>query len=437
MNILVVGGGGREHALVWKIAQSELVEKIYCAPGNPGIAQHAECVNISVDDVHALTEFAVQKDIDLTVIGPELPLVLGLADALRARGLLVFGPSKAAAEIEGSKAFMKSLFAKYNIPTAEHRTFSDAEAAKAYVGIQGAPIVIKASGLAAGKGAVVCQTISQAMDALDRIMVKREFGDAGDEVVVEEFLAGEEASFLAIVDGETVVPLAGSQDHKAVGEGDTGPNTGGMGAYSPAPVLDAEMVRRAMDQVMLPTARAMVAEGRPFQGILYAGLMIDDGRIKTLEFNARFGDPECQPLLMRMKSDLVPVLLAAARGELEGQEIEWDERAAVCVVMASNGYPNAYEKGQTIDGLDAVAEMEDCVVFHAGTKRQNGRIINDGGRVLGVTALGKGVTGAREAAYAAVRRIEWKEAYYRRDIGHRAVAREEEEAAELEEAGLE
>ncbi|WP_442918161.1 phosphoribosylamine--glycine ligase [Magnetococcus sp. PR-3] len=434
MNVLVVGSGGREHALVWKITQSPLVETVYCAPGNAGIAQLATCVDISVDDLHAMKNFALEKKIELVVIGPEVPLVMGMADDMQAAGMKVFGPDKAAAALEGSKTLMKDLCDRYKVPTAEYRTFTDAEAAKAYVKGQGAPIVVKTSGLAAGKGAIVCMTVPQAMEAIDRIMVQREFGIAGDEVVIEEFLEGEEASFLALVDGKNILPLAGSQDHKAVGEGDTGPNTGGMGAYSPAALLDDdEMVRRVMDQVMQPIVDGMAADGMPYKGVLYAGLMIDNGRIRTLEFNARFGDPECQPLLMRMKSDIIPLLIACADGTLDEQEIEWDARTAMCIVMASGGYPNAYEKGVAIAGLEKAAEQEDCVVFHAGTRSQSGQVLTDGGRVLGVTALGEGAIGARANAYEAVRKITWKDAYYRRDIGYRAVEREEAAMEEEEE----
>ncbi len=426
MKILLVGSGGREHALAWKIVQSPLVEKLYCAPGNAGIAAMAECIAIDGEDLEAIKEFAIEKQIDLAVIGPEVPLVAGLADVLRDAGIDVFGPSKAAAAIEGSKAFMKGLFAKYSIPTAAYETFTDPKAAEEYIRRQGAPIVVKTSGLAAGKGAIVCQSMNEALDAVKRIMVDREFGGAGDEVVVEEFLRGEELSFIAFVDGENVLPLAGSQDHKAVGEADTGPNTGGMGAYSPAPVLTPELHQVVIDQVMVPTVQAMAAEGRPFRGVLYAGLMVDEGKLKVLEFNARFGDPETQPLLMRMKSDIVPLMQAAAAGSLAGATIDWDDRTALCVVMAAGGYPGSYEKGLPISGLDAAGEMEDVAVFHAGTKLDDaGRVVTAGGRVLGVTALGDGVVAAQKRAYAAVDEIDWDKVYCRRDIGFRAVAREE------------
>ncbi len=413
MKVLIVGGGGREHALAWKIAQSPLVDQIYCAPGNAGIADVAECIAIGAEDLPALRNFAVDKKIDLTVVGPEVPLTLGITDLFQEAGLLVFGPSRTAAEIEGSKAFMKSLFAKYHIPTAEFRAFTDAEEARAYVREKGAPIVVKTSGLAAGKGAIVCQSLDEALAAIDQVMVERAFGEAGDTVVVEEFLTGEEASFIALVDGENILPLAGSQDHKAVGEGDTGLNTGGMGAYSPAPVLTEEMSRRAM-----------AAEGRPYRGVLYAGLMIDGDEIKTLEFNARFGDPETQPILYRMKSDIVPLLMASANGSLKDAKVTWDPRTSLCVVMAAGGYPGSYDKGAPISGLDEAASVEDAYVFHAGTKLADGQTVTAGGRVLGVTALGDGAQAAQQRAYEAVDKISWDQVYCRRDIGHRAVARE-------------
>jgi phosphoribosylamine---glycine ligase len=423
--ILLVGGGGREHALAWKIAQSPLLEKLYCAPGNAGIAQLAECVAIDGEDLPAVKQFVLAKGIDLVVIGPEGPLVAGLADVLREAGVAVFGPSKAAAAIEGSKSFMKGLFAKYNIPTAKHKVFTEPEAALDYIRQQGAPIVVKTSGLAAGKGAIVCQTLDAAYTAVRQIMVDRVFGSAGDEVVIEEFLAGEELSFIAFVDGENVLPLAGSQDHKAVGEGDSGLNTGGMGAYSPAPVLTEALHRQVIDEVMIPTVRAMAAEGRPFKGVLYAGLMVDQGKMKVLEFNARFGDPETQPLLMRMQSDIVPLMEASATGSLAGLTIEWDSRSALCVVMAAGGYPGSYAKGQSISGLQAAAVLEDVAVFHAGTQLVGEQVVTAGGRVLGVTALGDGVKAAQRQAYAGVDKIQWDDAYCRRDIGYRAVAREE------------
>lgn len=425
MKILLVGGGGREHAMAWKIAQSPLVKKLYCAPGNAGMASIAACVAISADDLTALQHFSVEKSIDLVVIGPEGPLVAGLSDRLREMGMAVFGPSQAAAEIEGSKVFMKALFARHNIPTAPSQSFHDPDKARAYIRSQGAPIVVKASGLAAGKGALVCQTVDEAEQAIQRIMVAREFGLAGDQVVVEGFLRGEELSFLALVDGEHILPLAGSQDHKAIGEGDVGPNTGGMGAYSPAPILTPERQERIMTQIMQPVVRAMAAEGRPYRGVLYAGLMIENDTIRVLEFNARFGDPETQPLLMRMQSDLVPLLLACANGSLKGVSIDWDPRPALCVVMAAGGYPGGYTKGAPISGLERVAQQKNVQVFHAGTRLQKEQVVTSGGRVLGVTALGTTLKEAQQQAYSAVQSIAWEAAYYRRDIGYRAIIREQ------------
>jgi phosphoribosylamine--glycine ligase len=430
MKVLIVGSGGREHALAWKIRQSTMVSApqridIYCAPGNAGIAQVATCVPIPVDDLDAIVSFVSHENIDLTVVGPELPLVMGLVDRLQLLGRAVFGPSRFAARLEGSKAFMKELCERHEIPTAEYRIFHDAEAAKAYTRHQGAPIVVKASGLAAGKGVMVCHTLPAAIEAIDQIMVQRVFGLAGDTVIIEEFLEGEELSFLALVDGEHVLPLASSQDHKAIGEGDTGPNTGGMGAYSPAPLLSDSLLRVVMDQIVHPTVQALSMEGRPYRGVLYAGLMVNGLRVKALEFNARFGDPETQPLLMRMQSDLLPLLMASAHGSLKGMDIVWDERPGLCVVMASGGYPDSYATGLPISGLDRVATMEDVQVFHAGTSRnRQGEIVTHGGRVLGVTALGESVTAAQKRAYEAVHLLRWKDSYYRRDIGYRAVRRE-------------
>ena len=424
MKLLLVGGGGREHAMAWKIAQSPLVEKLYCAPGNAGIAAVAECINLGVDDLAGLETFTLEKQVDLVVIGPEGPLVAGLSDRLRQQGIAVFGPSQAAAALEGSKVFMKELFARHDIPTAKHQSFRNPDKALAYIYEHGAPIVVKASGLAAGKGAIVCQTLQEADQAVEQIMVQRLFGQAGEEIVVEDFLPGEELSFLALVDGEEILPLAGSQDHKAVGEGDTGLNTGGMGAYSPAPILTEERQARVMSQVMQPVVRAMAAEGYPYRGVLYAGLMIDGDDIRVLEFNVRFGDPEAQPLLMRMKSDLVPLLLASAQGSLKGMEIEWDSRPALCVVMASGGYPGSYAKGHVISGLQSLAQQQDVEVFHAGTTLKDGQVVTSGGRVLGVTALGDGIKDTQQKAYTALQSIVWQDAFYRRDIGYRAIERE-------------
>jgi phosphoribosylamine--glycine ligase len=423
MKVLVIGSGGREHALVWKISQSPKVKKIYCAPGNAGIARLAECLSIRAEDVQALTGWAEKERIDLTVVGPEAPLTMGIVDVFRDRGLRVFGPTQRAAEIEGSKAFTKDLMKKYGIPTGDSETFTDHAAAVHYVKGKGAPLVVKADGLAAGKGVIICRTVEEALSALDLIMVRKTFGDAGAKVVVEEFLEGEEASFLAFTDGETVLPLPTSQDHKAIYDKDQGPNTGGMGAYSPAPVVNEKVHREIMEKVMIPTVKGMAKEGRKYQGVLYAGLMIKEEKIKVLEFNARLGDPEAQPLLMRMKSDLVPVLEATIDGKLAGQKVDWEDRATVCVVMASAGYPGSYEKGKVISGLQEAAKVRDTFVFHAGTGLKEGKVVTNGGRVLGVTALGSGIQEAIQRAYEAVAKISWEGAYYRKDIGQKALQR--------------
>ena len=374
MKILVVGGGGREHALVWKIAQSPLVETIYCAPGNPGIANLADCVHIPADDIAALLDFAQAEKIDLTVVGPEVPLTMGIVDRFQAVGLEIFGPNQSAARIEGSKSFSKDLMKKYAIPTADYETFTERDAAVAYIQAQGAPIVVKADGLAAGKGVIVAMSEEQAIAAVDEIMLDKVFGAAGASVVIEEFMDGEEASFFAFTDGQNILPLASSQDHKRAFDNDEGPNTGGMGAYSPAPVVTAALHDEIVETIVKPTIAGMASDGCPYSGILYVGLMIKDGKPRVVEYNARFGDPEAQPLLMRMKSDIVPVLQACARGTLDQDSIEWHDKAAVCVVMASGGYPASYGKGFEITGLDAVLAMDDVYVFHAGTQlpgRQN------------------------------------------------------------------
>jgi phosphoribosylamine--glycine ligase len=383
----------------------------------------AECLSISAEDVKGLTAWAEKEKIDLTVVGPEAPLTLGMVDIFRARGLRVFGPSQKAAEIEGSKAFTKELMKKYGIPTGESETFTDPAAAVKYVKGKGAPLVVKADGLAAGKGVIICRTVEEALSALDLILVQKAFGAAGAKVVVEEFLEGEEASFLAFTDGETVLPLPTSQDHKAIYDNDQGPNTGGMGAYSPAPVVTEKVHREAMEKVMIPTVRGMAREGRKYQGVLYAGLMIKDEKPKVLEFNARFGDPEAQPLLMRLKSDLVPILEATIDGKLSHQKMDLEDRSSVCVVMASGGYPGSYEKGKIISGLQEAASVRDAFVFHAGTALKEGRVVNNGGRVLGVTALGNGIQEAIQRAYEAVAKISWEGAYYRKDIGQKAIRR--------------
>lgn len=423
MKILVIGGGGREHALVWKIAQSPLVTKVYCAPGNPGTAALAENIPIAVDDLDTLLAFAYETKIDLTVVGPEQPLSLGIVDLFEAHGLKVFGPSQKAALIEGSKAFSKDLMHTYNVPTAAYGVFTDLAEAEAFIKRTGAPIVVKADGLAAGKGVIIAQTGEEALDAVRDMLSGNAFGAAGSRVVIEEFLTGEEASFLVITDGTKILPLASAQDHKAIFDGDQGPNTGGMGAYSPAPVVTPAIHEIAMKRVLQPAIDGMAAEGRPYRGVLYAGLMVKDGEVKTLEFNARFGDPECQPLLMRMKSDIVPVLLAVADGDLTGIELEWHDKAAVCVVMAAGGYPGDYRKGDEITGLDLAATLPDTYVFHAGTTMKGGACVTNGGRVLGVTALGETVRDAISGAYRGVGCITWPGVQFRTDIGRKALDR--------------
>ncbi|MDD9878482.1 MAG: phosphoribosylamine--glycine ligase [Magnetovibrio sp.] len=422
MKVLVVGSGGREHALCWAIAKSPKLTKLYCAPGNGGIADIAECVALNAMDLDGIVEFAKSEKIGLVVVGPEDPLVAGLADRLSKAGIKVFGPSAAAAMIEGSKGLMKDLCAKYDIPTAQYARFDECDAAKEYIRVHGAPIVVKADGLAAGKGVILCRNENEAYAAIDHIMIESAFGDAGAEVVIEEFMTGEEASFFALVDGEHALPLAAAQDHKAAFDGDEGPNTGGMGAYSPAPVIDKAMAARIMETIIEPTIRGMAEDGTPYQGVLFAGLMITDEGPKLIEYNCRFGDPECQPLMMRLKSDLLEVLLAAAEGRLDEVELEWNRNAALAVVMATEGYPGSYDKGSEINGI-AAAEAGGAVVFHAGTKRDGDRILANGGRVLAVTAMAPGVKKARQKAYDAVAEIDWPEGFCRSDIGWRAIDR--------------
>ncbi|NPA25805.1 MAG: phosphoribosylamine--glycine ligase [Deltaproteobacteria bacterium] len=424
MKILVVGGGGREHALVWKLSQSNKINQIFCAPGNAGIASLATCVPIDADDIYRLLEFARNEGIDLTIVGPEDPLVAGIVDAFQAADLKIFGPNQAAAQIEGSKTFCKNLLKKHGIPTGDYASFDNLDDAIEYVYKKGAPIVIKADGLAAGKGVVVAQSVEEAENAINKIMRRRAFGEAGKEIIIEEFLEGEEASFLVFTDGDIVVPMVTSQDHKPVFDDDQGPNTGGMGAYSPAPVISEGLFRRIMNDIMIPTVKALAAEGCKYRGILYAGLMIKDGIPKVLEFNARFGDPETQPILMRLKSDLLPILEACISGHLAKTIVEWDERPAVCVAMASGGYPGEYEKGKVISGLNLAARLKDVMVFHAGTaKNEEDKIITNGGRVLGVTAVGDDIPKAIEKAYHAVAKISWEGAHYRTDIGKKALRR--------------
>ncbi len=421
MKVLVIGGGGREHALVWKISQSPKVTKIYAAPGNAGIAGLAECTPIKAEDIPGLLAFAKAKAVDLTIVGPEGPLSMGIVDEFTRAGLRVFGPSRKAAEIEASKRFSKDLMKKYHIPTAEYGVFTDKAAAAAYVREKGAPIVVKADGLAAGKGVFVAETVEEALKALDIIMTDKTFGTAGDRVVIEECLRGEEASFMAFSDGRTVVPMASSQDHKRVFDADKGPNTGGMGAYSPAPIVTRQLERTVMDTIMIPTVLAMEKEGRLFKGVLYAGLMILNGEAKVLEFNARFGDPETQPIMARLDTDLIEIIEAILDGRLSTLEITWKPESAVCVVMASGGYPGNYAKGREIIGLDKAAGLKDVMVFHSGTVMKNGAVVTDGGRVLGVTGLGASVAAAIDNAYKGAREISFDGVHYRRDIGARAL----------------
>jgi phosphoribosylamine--glycine ligase len=423
MNILLLGSGGREHALAWKIAASPLTERLYCAPGNAGIANECELVALDAADHAAVIAFCQTKQIGLVVVGPEAPLCAGIVDDLTAAGIKAFGPGRVAAQLEGSKGFTKDLCKANAIPTAAYERFDAAAPAKAYVRAKGAPIVVKADGLAAGKGVVVATNMAEAEAAID-MMFAGGLGEAGAEVVVEEFLQGEEASFFALCDGETAIPLASAQDHKRVFDGDEGPNTGGMGAYSPAPVMTPELTQRAMDEIVLPTVRAMKAMGAPYKGVLYAGLMITADGPKLIEYNVRFGDPECQVLMLRLMSDLVTALLACSDGMLKNFDLRWYPDAALTVVMAAKGYPGNYAKGTAIEGLDAAGAVEGVEIFHAGTKAEGGRILANGGRVLDVSALGKTVGEAQARAYAAVDRINWPEGFCRRDIGFRAVERE-------------
>jgi len=426
MNILLLGSGGREHALAWKIAASPLVERFYCAPGNAGIARECELAALDLADHTGIIAFCKSHRIDLVVVGPEAPLCAGVVDDLAAAGIKAFGPSKAAAQLEGSKGFTKDLCRANAIPTAAYERFTAAEPAKAYVLARGAPIVVKADGLAAGKGVVVAMNVAEAEAAID-MMFAGGLGAAGAEVVVEEFLQGEEASFFALCDGETAIPLAAAQDHKRVFDGDQGPNTGGMGAYSPAPVMTAEMSRRTMDEIVLPTVRAMKARGTPYKGVLFAGLMITPEGPELIEYNVRFGDPETQVLMLRLMSDLVPALQASCDGMLRSFDLRWFPDAALTVVMAAKGYPGSYAKGSVIDGLDAAAQVEGVEIFHAGTNAEGERIVANGGRVLNVSALGKTVGQAQARAYQAVDRIKWADGFCRRDIGFRAVERERAE----------
>ncbi|MBI5360362.1 MAG: phosphoribosylamine--glycine ligase [Planctomycetes bacterium] len=421
MDVLVIGGGGREHALVWKIKQSPLVEKIYCAPGNAGIATLAECVDISAEDTDGLLEFASKNNIGLTVVGPEQPLLAGIADKFIGRGLKIFGPTKLAANLEGSKSFCKNLLKQYAVPTANYRVFDSHVQAQEYVRNGKLPVVIKADGLASGKGVKICKSRDEAESALKEIMEDKVFGAAGNSVVVEEFLEGDELSVMAITDGKTIMVLEGAQDHKRAFNEDKGPNTGGMGAYSPVPFLNDKLYARIEKEILVPVVHAMKKERMPFKGLLYAGIMLCKPAPKVLEFNVRFGDPETQPVMMRMKSDIVPIMLATINGTLEEQEIAWDERGSVCVVMASGGYPDKYDKGFEITGLEEAGKMQDTVVFHAGTKTENGKCVTSGGRVLGVTTLGKDIKSARMSVYKAIGKINFEKAHYRTDIGSKAM----------------
>ena len=428
MRILVVGSGGREHALCWAIAASPLCRRLWCAPGNAGIAAEAECVPIAADDVDALVAFARAQVVDFVVVGPEQPLVLGLVDRLAAAGIRAFGPGAAAAALEGSKGWMKDFCARHGIPTAGYRRFTDPEAARAHVRATGAPIVVKTDGLAAGKGVVVATSVEEAIAAIDAAMVGGAFGKAGAEIVVEEFLEGEEASVFALCDGEHAIALGAAQDHKRVGDGDTGPNTGGMGAYAPAPVIDAAMAARIMDEIVRPTVAGMRADGIPYKGVLFAGVMIGAAGPRLIEFNVRFGDPECQALVSRLMSDILPALVASADGELRNFHLRWRDVVALTVVMAAKGYPGAYDKGTEIRGLEAAAKLPGVTVFHAGTVASGGRVLATGGRVLSVTGTGRSVREAQARAYAAVDAIDWPGGFCRRDIGWRAVAREDGKA---------
>lgn len=423
MNILVIGSGGREHTLAWKLAQSPLATKLYAVPGNPGMAEVATCIpGVDICDNAALVKLAQDKAIDLVVVGPEVPLTNGVVDAMNAAGIKAFGPTKLAAELEGSKSFSKNLMKKYGIPTAKYEVFTDADEARAYVEKEGAPIVIKADGLAAGKGVIVAMTKEEALEAVHEIMDDAAFGKAGSRVVIEEFMDGEEASLLAFTDGRTIVPMVSSQDHKRAYDGDKGPNTGGMGTYAPAPVMTKELVAEATEKILKPVIAAMAKEGRPYKGCLYAGLMITDEGPKVVEFNARFGDPETQVVLPLLESDLVEIMLACVDGTLSDLDIKWSDGAAVCVVMASGGYPKSYQKGFAIDGLEK-AKAADTLVFHAGTAEKDGAVVTNGGRVLGVVAKAPTVKEAVDKAYKGVAAITFQDAFYRKDIAHRALER--------------
>jgi len=420
LKVLVVGGGGREHTLVWKLKQSPRVAKIYCAPGNAGIAGEAQCVNIGAEDIDSLLKFALDEKIELTVVGPEAPLTLGIVDRFREAGLRIFGPSRKAAEIEGSKVLAKEIMSKYNIPTGRYADFTNPDAAISYIKENGAPIVVKADGLAAGKGVIVAMDEKTAIDAVKMIMKDRVFGESGNRIIVEEYLEGEEVSILAFTDGTAVIPMVPSQDHKRIFDNDEGPNTGGMGAYSPTPVYTREIEEFALEKILIPTVRGMKEEGRTYEGVLYAGLILTKDGPKVLEYNARFGDPETQAVLIRLESDLAEIIEGIVDKRLEGMEIKWRDEAAVCVVMASGGYPGSYDKGKVISGIRE-AEAAGATVFHAGTAQKDGKIVNSGGRVLGVTALGQTIPEAINNVYKAVQKITWDGVQYRTDIGKKAL----------------
>jgi len=421
MKVLVIGSGGREHALVWKITQSPKISQIYCAPGNAGISKLAQCVNINADSIDKLVDFAQEEKIDLTIVGPELPLSNGIVNEFNRKGLRVFGPSKKATEIESSKVFSKYLMKKYNIPTANYEVFQNSEKAFDYIKQQAFPLVIKADGLAAGKGVFIVKDLLQARDALDALMEEKKFGEAGRQVIIEEFLEGEEVSILAFCDGKTIVPMVSSQDHKKIFDNDRGPNTGGMGAYSPVPFYPDEFKKRVLEEILKPTVKGLQSEGREYKGVLYAGLILTKQGPKVLEFNARFGDPETQVILPRLKTDLIDIFNAVIEGTLHKINIEWKDNAAVCVVMASGGYPGKYQKGKAISGLERLEKMKDIIVFHAGTKFQDDKIITSGGRVLGITAWDETISKAKERAYKGVKEIYFEDMYYRKDIASKAI----------------
>jgi len=423
MKVLVVGSGGREHALCWALRKSPLCSHLMCAPGNAGIAELAECVPVAAENVAAVASFAASHNVDFVVVGPEAPLVGGLVDRLTEIGIPAFGPTAKAAAIEGSKAFMKDLCERCGVPTAAYARFDEVDEAKEYIHRHGAPLVVKADGLAAGKGVIVCHNENEAHAAIDHIMIESAFGEAGSQVVIEDFLTGEEVSFFALVNGERAIPLASAQDHKPAFDGDEGPNTGGMGAYSPSPLVDEAVAGRIMDRVINPIIRGLAAEGRPYTGLLYAGLMFTAGSFKVLEFNARFGDPECQPLLMRLDSDLLEALVACVEGRMDDIRLRWNPEPALVVVMATHGYPGHYGRGSVIRGLDAAGAVDGVTLFHAGTKQVNGMIVADGGRVLGIGARAASIREAQALAYRAIDRVDWPEGFCRRDIGWRAVGR--------------